>query len=157
MKRLMKKGLMKKVVMAFGAFDGIHSGHLYYLNKAKKLGNYFVVAIARDKTLWKFLRRYKLNEKERKLLVESIGIADKVVLGSKTNALERVKELKPDIIVITPYNPVNPQLLQMDLKRIGLKTKVVSLKKYLPKTYDLIFKINKKLTKKELLGLSPKN
>ena len=133
---------MKKVVMAFGAFDGIHAGHLYYLNAAKKLGDYLIVVIARDESKWKFTKRYNLDENQRKKLVEELGIADKVILGSQTNALEKVKKIKPNIIAITRYHPITAEILQIDLKKSHLKTKVVTLQIFQPKIYDKMFKVN---------------
>lgn len=118
---------MAKVVMAFGAFDGIHEGHRYYLGEAKKLGDKLVVAIARDETIWKFSRKYKFNEEERKKLVEETEIPDKVILGSKDTSLEMVLKVKPDIIAITEHTPVNMAVLQAELSEKGLRTKVVEI------------------------------
>lgn len=147
---------MKKNVMAFGAFDGIHTGHIYYLEEAKKLGNDLIVAIARDKAVWKFPKKYELPENERKKLIEKLNIADKVILGSTTYALEKVVDENPDIIAITPYHPVDESVLQEDLKKEGLKTKVIVIKKYNPEIYDKHFEIKAPLTKEFLMGLAPK-
>ena len=106
----------KKVVMAFGAFDGVHSGHIHYLKGAKGLGDYLIVSIARDKSEWKFPRKYNLPELERKKLVEDLGIADKVILGSIKNALDKILKIKPDIIAITSYHPVDKKLLESELR-----------------------------------------
>jgi cytidyltransferase-like protein len=38
-------------VMVFGTFDGIHDGHRYFLNEAKKFGDKLVVAVAKDTTV----------------------------------------------------------------------------------------------------------
>ena len=77
---------MKKVVMAFGEFDGIHAGNINYLNAAKKLGDELIVAIARDTAPWKPATHFRLPEKERLDLVRRLHIADKVILGGLTNA-----------------------------------------------------------------------
>ncbi|WP_290898688.1 adenylyltransferase/cytidyltransferase family protein, partial [Ferroglobus sp.] len=39
---------MRKVV-ATGTFDIIHPGHIRFLEEAKKLGDYLVVIVAREK------------------------------------------------------------------------------------------------------------
>lgn len=140
-----------KIVMAFGAFDGIHTGHLHYLKQAKKSGR-LIVAIARDKSKWKFSRRYGLPEKERAHLVKELNIADKVVLGGEKDAFEKIIKIKPDIIAISAYTPVNKTNLEYDLKKRGLKTKVKIIKAYKPKIYNEHFKINPK----NLLGLPRK-
>src|SRR3990170_7515212 len=115
----------KKVVAAFGYFDGVHTGHLRYLKEAKKLGGELVVFIGRDKAKWKPPKAFKLNENERKKLVEQLGVADRVILGSVKHALEKVVRVKPDIIAITRYHPVDPEVLREELKRHKLNSKVV--------------------------------
>lgn len=129
----------KKIVMTFGAFDGIHLGHIHYLKEAKKLGNYLIVAIARDNSKWTLPKRYNLPERERQKLVESLGIADKVIMGSTTDALEKIKKLKPDILALTPYHPVDEIVLRNELKSNNIKSKVVMLNIYKKAIYDKLF------------------
>lgn len=129
--------------MAFGAFDGIHLGHLYYLKTSKKYGK-LVVAIARDRAEWRPRINYGFAENERKKLVESLGIADKVILGGLKSAFEKIKKENPDYIVITPFHHVDSKLLQMDLKQHGLKTKVVLLPMYKPRIYKSYFGFNER-------------
>lgn len=132
-----------KIAMAFGAFDGIHLGHLYYLKTSKKYGK-LVVAIARDRAEWRPRINYGFAENERKKLVESLGIADKVILGGLKSAFEKIKKENPDYIVITPFHHVDSKLLQMDLKQHGLKTKVVLLPMYKPRIYKSYFGFNER-------------
>lgn len=142
-------------VLIFGAFDGIHAGHLYYLRESKKLGTKLIVSIARDHSNWKFTPKYNLPENERADLIKELKIADQVILGSKTDALDKIKEIKPDIIAITPYQPIDKALLEKDLISMGLKTKVVLLKPYKPEIYAPLFRPKNPLTKESALGLSP--
>ncbi|PIO00087.1 FAD synthase, partial [archaeon CG10_big_fil_rev_8_21_14_0_10_43_11] len=117
----------KKVVMAFGAFDGLHMGHLHYLKEAKKLGDYLIIGLARDKATWlPKSSAYRLPEGERKKLLEEINLADEVALGGKNDALEAVKRTDPDILAISEYSPVDITLLQKELKSLGLKGTVVA-------------------------------
>lgn len=133
---------MRKVVMAFGAFDGIHTGHLNYLKTAKKLGDVLVVAIARDNAPWKFTPRYHLPENERKKLIEELHIADEVVLGGMKNAFEKIEKIKPDVIAISSYTPVDATILQHELKRRKLAAKVVKIPPYKKAIYDKYFAIS---------------
>src|SRR5689334_19241232 len=107
---------MKKVV-AVGSFDGVHAGHLHYLHAAKKLGTYLIVLVSRDKLGKLTTEGYGLNEQERKNLVEQLHIANKVLLGSETDVFARIRQLKPDIIAITSFHPVDAVVLRSDLKR----------------------------------------
>ena len=43
----------KKIVMTNGCFDIIHSGHIDYLTKSKKLGDILIVAVNSDKSVKK--------------------------------------------------------------------------------------------------------
>ncbi|RJQ21804.1 FAD synthase [Candidatus Woesearchaeota archaeon] len=131
--------MKKKIVMAFGAFDGVHTGHIHYLKTAKKLGTKLIVAIARDKAPWKFSPHYHLPENERKKLIEELGIADKVVLGGITSAFEKIEQIKPDLIAISSYTPVDNKILQDELKKRGLHTKVVQIKPYKKHLFDKFF------------------
>ena len=44
---------MFKIVLVTGGFDPIHSGHIFYLNKAVELGNYLVVGVNSDDWLFR--------------------------------------------------------------------------------------------------------
>lgn len=128
-------------VMAFGSFDGLHTGHMYYLHEARKLGKKLIVAIARDDGYWKPKPRYGFPEKERQKLVQSTHIADKVILGSKTDPLQRIKDQKPDIIALTQYHHVDRHLFQHMLKDMGLKTKVRMIRPYKPQVFKNVYKV----------------
>ncbi len=43
----------KKIVMTNGCFDILHAGHVVYLNRAKQLGDYLIVAVNSDETVQK--------------------------------------------------------------------------------------------------------
>src|SRR3990167_5871310 len=71
--RLKRSG--KKIVLAHGAFDLIHYGHLFYLNEAKKLGDVLIVSVVADRFVRKGLAKPLFNERIRTnslALVESI-------------------------------------------------------------------------------------
>ena len=117
--------MVRKLVMAFGAFDGILAEHVGYLKDARRHGTALSVVIARDKTTWRPERTFSFNEHERLHAVEALGIADSVLLGSEKDPLERIREHRPDIVAVTPHHNVDPLLLQQDLQRLGLESSVV--------------------------------
>jgi FAD synthetase len=91
---------MKKV-MVFGSFDHLHPGHIYFLNEAKKHGDFLVVVIGRDETILKVKgKKPKYSEVERKKHLEITGIPDKVVLGKLGDKYKVIEEHKPDIICL---------------------------------------------------------
>ncbi|MBI4440153.1 FAD synthase [Candidatus Woesearchaeota archaeon] len=91
---------MKKV-MAFGSFDVIHPGHVYFLKKAKELGDFLAVVVARDSTIEKVKGKMPMyNENHRLNQIRDLKIADIVLLGSKKNYFEGIMKIKPDVIAL---------------------------------------------------------
>jgi FAD synthetase len=98
---------MKKrpVVLASGAFDLLHLGHVRYLEESKKAGGEnakLVVIVARDSTVEE--RKGKkpvLPEDQRLELVKSLKIVDEAILGCKDFDMSKViEQMKPDIITV---------------------------------------------------------
>src|SRR3989338_9001076 len=90
-----------KTVMAFGSFDVLHPGHLYFLKSAKKLGDRLVVVVALDRTIEKIKGKSpKYKERERLEHVRELGFADKAVLGYEVDPYEIIEEINPDIICV---------------------------------------------------------
>ncbi|PIN98316.1 MAG: FAD synthase [Candidatus Diapherotrites archaeon CG10_big_fil_rev_8_21_14_0_10_31_34] len=120
---------MVKKVMAFGTFDGIHPGHIYYLEQAKKFGELTVV-IARDETVKKVKGRKTLfKEKERKKMIESLKAVDKTVFGAKKESkFEILKKFKPEIIVLGYDQKPSKKELEKELKKMNLKAEIKRVK-----------------------------
>lgn len=91
---------MKKV-MVFGTFDIIHPGHEFFLKKAKKLGTYLTVVIARDETVHNLKGSPPRTSEDYRLInLKKFGIANKVILGSLDNKLSVIEKEKPDVIAL---------------------------------------------------------
>ncbi len=117
---------MKKKVLAFGTFDGIHPGHLYYLEKAKEQGKELTVVIARDLNIKKIKgKKPILKEEERRYLIQSLKPVDKTVFGlKKGNKFEIVKRLKPDVIVLGYDQKPSVKELKKELKKMKIKAEI---------------------------------
>ena len=93
-----------KIVMAFGSFDVLHPGHLYFLNQAKSKGDKLIVVIALDKTIEKVKgEKPKYNERQRLEHVKGMPMVDKAVLGYEKDPYEIIEEINPDIICLGYY------------------------------------------------------
>ena len=92
----------KKICIASGGFDPLHSGHIAYLEAAKACGDFLIVALNSDKWLKNKKGKNFLNYNERKIILESIIFVDEVINfeddddGSCKDALEKVKSNYPD-------------------------------------------------------------
>ncbi len=92
-----------KIVLATGAFDLLHYGHLSFLEEAKKAGGKgakLVVIVARDSVVKK--RKGKnpvVPEDQRAALIQALRIVDRAILGFDEIDIERViTDLKPDVV-----------------------------------------------------------
>jgi len=146
----MEKKERRKVVLASGAFDLLHYGHVYYLTNAKKAGGEnakLVVIIAKDKTVEKLKgSRPIIPEDQRRALVESLKMVDEAILGYENMDMLRVIEkVKPDIIALG----YDEEKIEKNLKRLiaekGLNIKVVRIGKFEEKGIVSSSKIKKKI------------
>ena len=95
----------RKTVLASGAFDLLHYGHVYYLTQAKKMGGdnaRLVVIVAKDKTVERLKgSRPIIPEDQRRALVESLKVVDEAILGYEDmDMLKVIEKVKPDIIAL---------------------------------------------------------
>jgi cytidyltransferase-like protein len=97
----MKKEQQTKKVLVFGTFDGIHPGHLFFLNESRKLGNLYVSVSSDESALQRKGKSPIHNIKERMTAIQDLNIVDEVLEGDKTlNEWLAIKIVKPDIIAL---------------------------------------------------------
>ncbi len=119
---------MIKVVLAGGVFDIIHPGHIYFLKKAKELGDVLVVVVARDTNVIKFKGNSPMNnENLRRELVGAIKYVDAAILGDENDLMKTVQVVRPDIIALG-YDQVHSEKeFSEKSKNMGINLKVVRL------------------------------
>lgn len=125
-------------VIVFGTFDLVHPGHKSFLHQAKKLGNFLLVAVARDRHVLRAKgRQPDWNEKKRLLAIRRLGIANKVILGSRThNYFRTLRSYKIDLIALGYDQKPTTNDLKKELRRHRLnKIKIVRLRGYRPDRY----------------------
>ena len=95
-----------KISVVSGGFDPIHSGHISYINAAKKYGDYLIIALNSDEWLKQKKGKEFMPFEERKSILENIKHVDEVLsfeddkAGSCINALEKIKAKFPDHEII---------------------------------------------------------
>jgi cytidyltransferase-like protein len=86
-----------KISVVSGGFDPLHSGHISYINSAKKFGDYLIIALNSDEWLRQKKGKEFMPFEERKSILENIKNVDEVLdfedddLGSCIKALEKIK------------------------------------------------------------------
>jgi len=123
-------------VLAFGSFDLLHEGHLFYLKKAKALGSELTVVIARDESVKREKGHAPMkSEKERLAIVKELKPVDCALLGSVKPELKFkvfVKE-DPDAVALGHDHLITAKEVRDKLKEYGLKARVVRMPAFKPK------------------------
>lgn len=90
-----------KRVMCFGTFDLVHPGHIWFLKKARSLGDELLVVVSCDERR-QYLAGTKPihNQKERATILRELKFITRVILGGERNVLAAIKKYKPQIIVL---------------------------------------------------------
>jgi len=88
----------KTIVLANGAFDMLHVGHIRYLSGAKNSGDILIVAINSDISvkLSKGNSRPIIKENERVEIISALEVVDFVTIFDEKDVSSVIKLLKPD-------------------------------------------------------------
>ena len=129
--------MRRKIVLATGAFDLLHYGHLKFLEEAKKKGgpgSRLYVIVARDKTVMERKGSQPvLPEDQRRVLVEALKPVEKALLGFENMNLENdIKSIRPDIIAVGYDQGDIYQDVKSLLDERGFKAKLVRIGICLP-------------------------
>jgi 8-oxo-dGTP diphosphatase len=119
--------LKPRKVLAGGAFNLIHPGHLHFLEQAKRLGDELVVVVAHDRTVIKNGKKLLFPAETRAGLVGSVRHVDRVVIGNERDDMKVVVKEKPDVIAVG----YDQDLAGMKgrLKKAGMRCRVVRIGK----------------------------
>jgi len=91
----------KKVVFTNGVFDLIHSGHVDYLAKAKKMGDVLILGLNSDASVKRIKgdKRPILTQDERAFVLINLKPVDYVVLFDEDTPEKLISEIIPDVLV----------------------------------------------------------
>ncbi len=91
----------QKVIFTNGCFDILHLGHVKYLDKAKKLGDFLIVGLNSDKSVarLKGQNRPINSEFSRAVVLSALCSVDFVVIFDEDTPLNLIKKIKPEILV----------------------------------------------------------
>lgn len=94
-----------KVVLAGGVFDLLHAGHIFFLKKAKELGDVLIVVVGRDEHIRKKGREPLHSLEERVEILNNLKMVDLAVPGSREirdekDYMDMISLVGPDIIAL---------------------------------------------------------
>ena len=126
-------------VMVFGTFDIVHEGHTDLFRQARALADnpYLIVSVARDKVAERIKGIKPRNSEEaRRVAVARHALVDEAVLGDSAGYIGHIRANKPDIIA-PGYDQEGEfvENLEKDLRKAGLKTRIVRLGAFKPEVY----------------------
>lgn len=134
------------IVLATGAFDILHYGHVRFFEEAKKAGgknSRLIVIVASDRTVEaRKGRKPVLPEWERRALVASLRVVDESFIGFEDIEMEKIIErLRPDIIAVGyDQNDIEKRVRQLIATK-GYTVKLVKLERYGSEDLDSSSKI----------------
>ena len=138
------------MVLASGAFDLVHYGHIRFLEEAKKTGgedSYLVVVVARDKTVERLKgRKPIIPEDQRRAVVESLKPVDEAILGFEDLSFEdTIRRIMPNIIAVG-YDQKNiEEEARKIIAKMGVDVRVMCVGRFGPSDLDSSSKIRRKI------------
>ncbi len=124
-------------VLVFGTFDGLHPGHLDFLESAAKLGDSLVVSVAQDAIVERLKRRPAVRDLETRMIdLALLPMVTEVMAGDlEIGTYHGLQRVKPDLIALGYDQTELGRDLQRFQQATGDETRVVVLKPYQPETY----------------------
>jgi rfaE bifunctional protein nucleotidyltransferase chain/domain len=91
----------QRVVFTNGCFDILHHGHIHYLFEAKALGDYLIVGLNSDKSVYTIKGRGRplLPQKARAELLAALCFVDGVVIFNEDSPVALIEYLLPQVLV----------------------------------------------------------
>lgn len=93
---------MKKV-LAHGTFDIVHYGHVRYLERAKKYGDYLIVYVTSDRLAKEKGKNPYFKEEIRMKMISSFKVVDEVILRDCEITPQMLEDLQIDVLVTTTH------------------------------------------------------
>lgn len=94
-----------KLVLVTGGFDPVHSGHIEYINAARKLGDYLFLGLNSDDWLTRKKGKPFMSWHERHIILSNLRSVDDVFAfddsdNTAIDAIRRVREENPEHTII---------------------------------------------------------
>ncbi len=113
-----------RIVFTNGCFDLLHSGHVIYLEEAKRLGDRLIVAVNSDESV----RRLKgpgrpiMGQQDRALALAGLESVDYVVVFAEDTPELLLQEVAPDVLAkggdYRPHEVVGREIVESSGGRV---------------------------------------
>jgi len=125
---------VQKTVLAFGAFDGLHNGHRFFLKEARRQGDTLIVSVATDETVATLKHHAPKHHLEERLqALEASGLTDRAVAGDKVlGNWSAVRVWKPDIVAVGYDQARLAEKLLEFIHKENLQVKIVTIAAHEP-------------------------
>jgi len=124
--------MMRKIVLCTGGYDPLHSGHIAYLQAAKKLGDVLIVGINSDEWLTRKKGRPFLSWEERAAIVSGLKNVTRVINfddsdNSAKDAIRKLRAIYPNeqIVFANGGDRTQENIPEMDLLKEYLNLEFV--------------------------------
>ena len=89
------------MVFTNGCFDILHRGHIYYLSRARALGDLLVIGLNNDKSVSKLKGpgRPVNDQQARAEVLGGLAFVDYIILFAEDTPLNLISSLKPDLLI----------------------------------------------------------
>jgi D-glycero-beta-D-manno-heptose 1-phosphate adenylyltransferase len=96
-----RRRIGQKIVFTNGCFDILHAGHVDYLQKARRQGDFLVLGLNDDRSISsiKGPDRPINEESQRARVLAALGCVDAIVLFGEDTPLHLITTLQPDVLV----------------------------------------------------------
>jgi rfaE bifunctional protein nucleotidyltransferase chain/domain len=91
----------RTIVFTNGCFDLLHRGHIYYLARAREMGDLLVVGLNSDRSVARLKGegRPVNHQIARAEVLGALGMVDFIILFDEDTPLELIRNVRPDILV----------------------------------------------------------
>ena len=89
----------RRVVLTNGVFDLLHTGHLYYLSQARRLGEALLIALNADASVraLKGPMRPVQTEEQRAYALAALACVDGILIFREPRLTAEIRALRPDV------------------------------------------------------------
>jgi D-beta-D-heptose 7-phosphate kinase/D-beta-D-heptose 1-phosphate adenosyltransferase len=90
-----------RIVFTNGCFDLLHRGHIYYLARARELGDLLVIGLNSDASVSRLKGpgRPVNREQARAEVLGALAMVDHIIIFEEDTPLTLISEIRPDILV----------------------------------------------------------